>query len=163
MASVRTIINSRTQALVGSERTQIRTQVCLILFYLSSASLSAMPYPGEPRTSAPSHHLLESCLLGTGTGFGSTTNTGGFGSTNTTGGGLFGGGSSGFGSTGGMSTMLCCSGIFCWFSTSHDAVSNLDLINVMVFNLHLFSPTSLVDSRMIRNGSSARYTGALVI
>jgi hypothetical protein len=96
-----------------------------------------MPYPGEPRKSARSHHLLESCLLGTGTGFGSTANTGGFGSTNTTGGGLFGGGSSGFGSTGGMSTMLYCSGIFCWFSTSHDAVSNLDLINVMVFNILL--------------------------
>ncbi|KAN0106399.1 Nuclear protein 96 domain containing protein [Hyaloscypha variabilis] len=37
----------------------------------------------------------------TGTGFGSTPNTGGFGSTNTTGGGLFGGGSTGFGGSGG--------------------------------------------------------------
>ncbi len=53
------------------------------------------------------------CLLGTGTGFGSTTNTGGFGSTNTPSGGLFGGGSTGFGSSGGMSTTLFCSGTFC--------------------------------------------------
>jgi hypothetical protein len=51
-------------------------------------------------------------LLVTGTGFGSTPNTGGFGSTNTTGGGLFGGGSTGFGASGGMSTMLFCSGTF---------------------------------------------------
>jgi hypothetical protein len=70
-------------------------------------------WSGELWRSARTHDLLESRLLGTGTGFGSTTNTGGFGSTNTTGGGLFGGGSTGFGSSGGMSTTLFCSGTFC--------------------------------------------------
>ena len=72
----------------------------------------AISYPGAPWKSTRTHHLLEFCSFVTGTGFGSTANTGGFGSTNTTGGGLFGGGSTGFGGSGGTSTMLSCAGTF---------------------------------------------------
>lgn len=89
-----------------------------------------MSYPGEPWRSTRTNRLLESRLLGTGTGFGSAANTGGFGSTNTTGGGLFGGGSTGFGSTGGMSTTLSCSGIFCGLDIASLAQSSVSISNV---------------------------------
>jgi hypothetical protein len=141
-ASARTIISNRTQVLVALEQTQIRTQVCPTLFYLSNIFLPAMSYPEEPWISARTHHLLESCLLGTGTGFGSTANTGGFGSTNTTGGGLFGGGSTGFGSTGGMSTMLSCSGNFCWsryrMTLSQISMSPATWLSKFTFFLYVF-------------------------
>jgi hypothetical protein len=95
----------------------------------------------------PNHRLLESVLLGTGTGFGSTANTGGFGSTNTTGGGLFGGGSTGFGSTGGMSTTLSCFGIFCGLDIASLSQSSMSISHIASKLFLFLAPSSPVDPR----------------
>lgn len=106
----------------------------------------------------PSLTRIFSC----GTGFGSTGNSG-FGSTNTTGGGLFGGGSTGgFGNSGGMSTVVFCSGSFCWTrslwawprSSCHPRVG-LQCFTVPVFSCFLRSILAIMDNF---RGSPAQQT-----
>ena len=158
-ASARAIINNRTQALVVSGRTQLlRTQVCRIHFYNSTPSLDAISYPGGPWRSTRTHHLLEICPSVTGTGFGSTANTGGFGSTNTTGGGLFGGGSTGFGGSGGTSTMFFSSGTFYGLDveTLSQAFMSIEQHWLPISPSLPYFPAP----RMTRHGWSTRHTSA---
>jgi len=106
--------NNQQQNLEDLGQTQIRTQV-------GQLPLIPSQHPSGPGRvlawglggSSRIHHLLDYSLVGTG--FGTTTSNTTFGNTNNTGGGgLFGGGTTGFGGSGGMSTMLFCSGSFCW-------------------------------------------------